>query len=131
LYDITATLRPERTPEEILRVIDEETRRMQDQVVSEQEISRAIKQARALFAYGSESITNQAFWLGYAEMFDQYSWFVNYIDRLERVTTADIQRVAQTYLVPENRVIGVYVPTGNGNGGEDEAGVEEEEEVEE
>ena len=40
-----------------------------------QEIARAIKQARALFAYGSENITNQAFWLGYAEMFASYDWF--------------------------------------------------------
>lgn len=118
LYDITATLRPERTTEEILRVTDEEIARLQEDTVSEQEINRAIKQARALFAYGSESITNQAFWLGYAEMFDHYSWFTNYIDRLERVTAADIRRIAQTYLRPENRVIGVYVPTGNGNGEE-------------
>ena len=45
-------------------VFDDEVRRLQDQQVSPEEITRAVKQARALFAYGSENITNQAFWLG-------------------------------------------------------------------
>ena len=89
----------------------------------EAEIARAIKQARALFAYGSENITNQAFWLGYAEMFDDYSWFTGYLDRLAQVTPADVQRAAQTYLRPDNRVVGVYIP----NGEELPAGDEEEE----
>ena len=79
---------------------------------SEQAIQRAIKQARAMFAYGSENITNQGFWLGYAEMFDHYQWFECYMDQLEKVTAADVQRIAQTYLNPARRVVGVYLPNG-------------------
>ncbi len=112
LYDITATVRPERKTEDVLRVIDDEIRRLQDELVTGEEIARAIKQARALFAYGSENITNQAFWLGYAEMFDHYAWFEHYTERLAQVTAAEIQRVAQQYLTPENRVVGAYLPTG-------------------
>jgi zinc protease len=78
------------------------------------ELARAVKQARALFAYGSESITNQAFWMGFAEMFASYEWFSGYLDHLAAVTPADVLRVAQTYLRPQNRVVGVYQPTGNG-----------------
>ena len=93
--------------------------------MSEQEIKRAIKQARALFAYGSENITNQAFWLGYAEMFAQYDWFTGYVDRLDTVTPDDIQRIARTYLDPANRITGTYLPTG------EEIAVEEEGEEDE
>ena len=82
--------------------------------MSETEIARAIKQARALFAYGSENITNQAFWLGHAEMFANYAWFVHYVDSLASVTPADVQCIAQTYLVPANRVVGTYQPNGEG-----------------
>lgn len=120
LYDITATIRPGRTPEEALSVIDAEIQRLQDGQVSAEEIARAIKQARALFAYGSENITNQAFWLGYAEMFDHYAWFEQYTERLAQVTAQDIQRAAQEYLVPSNRVAGAYLPTGEESGEEEE-----------
>jgi zinc protease len=120
LYDITMIVRPQRTAEETLAVVDAEVRRLQDGLVSPDEIARAVKQARALFAYGSENITNQAFWLGHADMFASYDWFVRYVDELEKITPADVQRAAQTYLPPENRVVGIYLPTGEEEGEEEE-----------
>ncbi|NLG96221.1 MAG: insulinase family protein [Chloroflexi bacterium] len=110
LYDIHITVNQQRSPREVMAAFDDEIKRLQDHLVSEQEIARAIKQARALFAYGSENITNQAFWLGYAEMFAHYDWFTHYVEHLEKVTPADVQRIAQTYLRPENRITGVYLP---------------------
>jgi zinc protease len=112
LYDIHMTVHPQRTPQEALAALNGEIQRLQDQLVSEDEIARAVKQARALFAYGSENITNQAFWLGYAEMFANYDWFTGYVEHLNKITPADVQRIAQTYLVPDNRVVGTYIPTG-------------------
>lgn len=112
LYDITITVHPQRTVQQVLAAFEDEIRRLQDAPVPEEEVARAIKQARALFAYGSENITNQAFWLGYAEMFDAYEWFTHYLERLARVTPADVQRIAQTRLTPNRRITGVYVPTG-------------------
>jgi zinc protease len=112
LYDVQVTLHPERKVQDVLNAFDDEVKRLQDQRVSEQEIERAIKQVRALFAYGSESITNQASWLGYAEMFDSYSWFTDYVQHLAAITPEDVQRIAQTYLAPVNRITGIYLPTG-------------------
>jgi zinc protease len=63
-----------------------------------------------LFAYGSESISNQGFWLGFAEMFSGYEWFENYLDNLAAVTPQDVQRIAQTYLRPQKRILGIYKP---------------------
>ncbi len=112
IYEMTLTIHPQRTPEESLAVIDDEIRRIQDELVPVEEIKRASKQARALFAYGSENITNQAFWLGFAEMFDHYEWFLDYVARLEQVTPQDVMRIARAYLHPENRVVGFYRPSG-------------------
>ncbi len=123
LYDVHLTVRPQRAPDEALAAFNDEIHRLQDQLVSDEEIKRAVKQARALFAYGSENITNQAFWLGYAEMFATYNWFTGYVEHLNKITPADVQRIAQTYLVPENRVIGIYIPTGE----EEPVGVDEDE----
>jgi zinc protease len=112
LYNISMTIHPQRKPEEALSVLDDEIKRIQDELVNEDDVARAIKQARATFAYGSENITNQGFWMGYAEMFADYSWFLTYLDILASVTTVDVQRVAQEYLAPKSRVVGTYIPTG-------------------
>ncbi len=108
LYEIMLTLRNDKPVEKSLEVIDSEIDRVFSERVSEAEIARAVKQARALFAYGSENITNQAFWLGYSEMFASYSWFENYVNKLEQVSPENLRQTAMKYLKPSNRVIGYY-----------------------
>lgn len=112
LYSVVITLNPKRKPEEALAAFDVEIKRLQDELIPLNEITRAIKQARALFAYGSENITNQAFWLGHAEMFAGYDWFLTYLDKLAKVTPADLQKIARKYFRPQNRVVGTYIPRG-------------------
>jgi zinc protease len=112
MYDLHFTVHPRQTAQDVLSAFDDEVKRLQDEVVAEQEIERAIKQARALFAYGNENITNQAFWLGYADMFANYNWFTDYIAHLSQITPADVQRIAQTYLSSANRIVGTYIPDG-------------------
>jgi zinc protease len=112
LYTITMTVHPKRKPEEALAALDRELQRIRDEKVTKEEITRAIKQARALFAYGSENITNQGFWMGYAEMFANYEWFETYLEKLAKVTVRDVQRVANEYFKPQRRVVGTYVPLG-------------------
>ena len=112
LYSIMVTVRPESSPEKVLTALDEEIERMLDKAVTVEEVARAIKQAKALFAYASESITNQGFWLGYSEMFADYAWFETYLDRLSKVTPDQVLEVARNRLVPTKRVVGVYRPNG-------------------
>ncbi len=114
LYSLTVTIHPRHKAEEALSALDAEVKRIQDEPVPAEEIARAIKQARALFAYQSETVTGQASWLGYAEMFASYDWFLTYLDRLAQVTPAEVQKAAQKYLQPRNRVVGTYLPTWKG-----------------
>jgi zinc protease len=117
LYVIRVTVRPDRSPEAALEAVDDEIARLQDSPVAEEDVIKAIKQAKALFAYDSESISNQAFWMGYSEMFDDYSWFEAYLDRVESVTPEEILQTARSRLLPERRVVGMFVPEdGNPNG---------------
>jgi len=112
LYSINLTVHPFHTPEEVLNAVDQEIQQVLDSPVTSAEIERAIKQAKALFAFSSENISNQAFWLGYAEMFASYDWFENYVNHLAQVTPEKVLEVAQTYLHPNNRVVGFYTPEG-------------------
>jgi zinc protease len=98
----------------VLLAFDDEIKRIQNESVTADEITRAIKQSRALFAYNSENITSQASWLGHAEMFASYNWFLTYLENLAKVTPADMQKAAQKYLRPQNRIVGTYLPTGSG-----------------
>jgi zinc protease len=111
LYTITVILRPERTVEEVLSTVEAEIQRLRESPPPVEEVCRAVKQARAIFAYGTESITNQGFWMGFSEMFAAYDWFQNYLEALEKVTPEDVQQAAQSYLRLQNRTMGVYMPT--------------------
>lgn len=111
LHTITIVVRPDGSPDPVLSKLADEIKHLQDAPPPPTEVARAVKQARALFSYGSESITNQAYWLGFSEMFASYDWFTSYLDKLAAVTPEDVQRVAQIYLRPQNRVYGVYIPS--------------------
>jgi zinc protease len=114
LHTLTTVVHPQSTPDRVIAAMDEEINKLQQDPPDSDELKRAVKQAHALFAYGSERITNQAFWLGFSEMIDDYSWHEHYLSRLGDVTPDDVQRVAQTCLRPQNRVLGLYLPTDEG-----------------
>ncbi len=113
LYAVTLVLHPKRTPDEALAAFDAEVEAVCAAAPPQEDLERALKQAKALFAYGSESITNQAFWLGFAEMFASYDWFLAYLDNLAAVTPEQVMEVARKYLRPQNRVVGIYLPDGS------------------
>ncbi len=110
LYSINLTVHPAHSPEKVLSSVDQEIKRVLDSPITKAEIDRAVKQAKALFAFSAENISNQAFWLGYSEMFASYDWFVNYVEHLAQVTPEKVLQTAQTYLNPNNRVVGFYTP---------------------
>jgi zinc protease len=113
LYRITLIKHPKRTVDEVIAAMDVEIKKLQDAPPPEDELKRAVKQARAVFVYGNENITSQAFWMGYAEMFASYKWFTAYLDNIAKVTPQDVQRVAQQYFQPASRVVGIYLPKGS------------------
>jgi zinc protease len=113
LFSFYATVREGRSLEEVEGAMWAEIRRIQDEPTSEAELLKAQKQARAQFAYALESVTNQALWLGLMDIVDSYARFHTFLDDLAAVTAADVQRVAQSYLIENNRTVGWFVPTEN------------------
>jgi zinc protease len=112
LYAITATVRAGRTLDEVEAALDVEMERVLREPISEDELKTAIKQARAQFAYSSESVTDQGFWLGFSAIVADTDWFGSFLDNLAAVTVEDVHRVANTYLPRRNRTMGHYVPLG-------------------
>jgi len=112
LYNVTATVRTGRTLDEVEEALSSEMERILADPISEEELQTAIKQSRAQFAYSSESVTNQGFWLGYASIVADTAWFEGFLDSLAAVTIEDVTRVADTYLRRQNRTVGRYIPQG-------------------
>jgi zinc protease len=109
LYTMVATVWPDQTHAAVEERLIEEIDRLHREPVSEAEIQQAKRQAKALFAFSSESISHQAFWLGFSAIFADTGWLTSYLDSLEEVSAEDVQRAAQTYLVSANRTTGWYL----------------------
>ena len=110
LYALSATVRAGHTPAEVEQAMDVEIDRAVREPVSQDELEKAVKQAKAQFAFGSESVTNQGFWYGFSELLVSSDWFETYLDNLMKVTAEDVQRVAGKILRRSNRVVGYYIP---------------------
>ncbi len=109
-YDLHATVRTGRTLEEVEAALLAALEDMAQGSITEAELGKALKQSKAQFAYATERMTNQAYWLGWTETIDTYDWFQSYIERLMGVTADDVHRVAEAYLRSGNRTVGWYVP---------------------
>lgn len=110
LFTISATLAPDVEHHQVETAIWHEIAAVQRDGVAPAEMERAIKQTRAQFAYSSESVTYEAFWLGFSQVVASLEWLATWDEQLRAVTPADVQRVAQTYLTPDRQTVGYYVP---------------------
>ncbi|MFN8562497.1 MAG: pitrilysin family protein [Anaerolineae bacterium] len=112
LYTIDIVVRDGKTPEEVEAALNREIERLRSGDITEAELNRVKKQARALFAYSTERVTMQAFWLAFTENVGGYQWFENYVANLEAVTLDEVKEAAAHYLRPQNRTVGYFIPSG-------------------
>lgn len=113
VYTFTVTLRDGRTHEEAETVLDAEIERIIESGITESELAKAKKQARAVAAYSGESVSEQAYWLARSEILSNHTWFEDRTEKLQAVTVDDIVEVARRYLRPQNRTVGWLIPTGS------------------
>ncbi|MBK8988425.1 MAG: insulinase family protein [Chloroflexi bacterium] len=91
--------------------LDAEIGRLAAEPITQAELDKALKRAKAEFVMAGESITGQAQLLGMAEaVTGDYRWFETVLEQLKAVTLTDIERVRATYLRKQARTIGWYEP---------------------
>lgn len=110
LYSVSATVRAGRSLDEVEEALDAQIERVLGEPLSMAEVQTAVRQAQAQFAYSSESVTSQGFWLGYASVVADLDWVDTFLARLAAVTPEDVYRVANAYLPRRNRTVGRYIP---------------------
>ncbi|MDQ4044912.1 MAG: insulinase family protein [Chloroflexota bacterium] len=110
LWTFSATALPSVEPERIEETFEEQLERLRSEPASEEEFLKARKQTRAQYVYSSETVTAQAFITGQMEIVDNAGRVDTLEDELAAVTPEDVQRVARTWLKPDQRTIGWQFP---------------------
>jgi predicted Zn-dependent peptidase len=119
LYEVGATVAPGKTPEQLEAAIYEEIEKVKSGPIAGWEIEKAQNAMRRQQASAVTSSLQRAIQLGeYALFYNDPNLINTRIDKILKVTAADVQRVAQKYLTKENRSVIITVPkAGAGRGG--------------
>ncbi|BAY44155.1 peptidase M16 domain-containing protein [Scytonema sp. HK-05] len=111
-YEINATAAPGQQLSKIASVLQQSLAQLQQQQVTEAELNRAKTQLQASFVLSNQDITSQATQLGYNQtVAGDYRYVERYLKAIAKVSAADVQRVAKTYLNPAKQTIGFFEPT--------------------
>ena len=90
-----------------------EVEKMQRTLVSERELSKAVKQFVSATLSARKTMQGQAQDLGGSWLAaNDLNFSERYLAAVKRVTPTDLQRVAREYLAPENRTLYSLLPTG-------------------
>lgn len=111
-YQIDATAAPGKELGKIAQVLQESLAKLQQQPVTTEELNRAKTQLQASYILGNQDITSQATQLGYNQtVAGDYRYIERYLAAIAKVTPAQVQKVAKTYLNPAKQTIGFFEPT--------------------
>lgn len=100
-----------KTAEENLAAIDEEITKIQDELVSDEELEKVKNQMEKQFIERIGGIANVAEILAQSYMYQGSTELANTeLANYMKVTKEDIQRVAKQYLTKDNRIVLKYLP---------------------
>jgi zinc protease len=111
-YSISATAAPGKEIAQVEQILQQSLEQFWQQGVTPEELDRAKVQLQSYFVLSNQDITSQAMQLAANQVVaGDYRYVDRYLQNITQVTTADIQRVAKTYLDPAKRTIGFFEPT--------------------
>lgn len=111
-YNISATAAPGQQLSKIDQVLQKSLAALQQRQVSSPELNRAKTQLQAYFTLSNRDVASQASQLAYNQTVSgDYRYSDRYLAGIAKVTAADVQRVARTYLDPAKRTVGFFEPT--------------------
>ncbi len=116
-FQIVSTARPGKTLDEIEKEINAEIEKIKKEPPTREEISRALNQIESSSIYGLQSIggfggkSDQL--NNYATFLGKPDFFAKDLERYQKVTPADISRVANNYLT-DKRLVMSFVPRPKG-----------------
>jgi zinc protease len=111
LFRVIGTVTPGKTPEQLEAAILAEIERVKNEPIEAWELEKARNNAKRSVVAGMTSSLQRAIQLAaFAANYGDANLINQQVDRLMKVTPADVQRVARTYLTAENRTVVTTVP---------------------
>jgi predicted Zn-dependent peptidase len=120
LFQVTAQVAPGKSPADVEAALYEEIEKVKQGPIADWEIDKAHNNAIRQRAGAATSTLLRAIQLGeYALFYDDPNLINTRADRYQKVTAADVQRVAAKYLTKENRSVVITLPkAAAGRGGQ-------------
>jgi len=111
LFQVSATARPGVPLEKIERAVLAQLELVSAKPITDQEFEKVLKQTRAQYVYAEDGVGNHGYRLGMLDVVAAWRMYETFLENLENVSKADVQRVAQKYLAETNRTVGWFIPT--------------------
>jgi zinc protease len=106
-----AILQGGQKPEDGEKELLAEAQRLRDEPVSEEELVKAKNQIISGLVFGRQTDQDKADSIGYARVIlDDVTYVNRQLAEFQKVTAADVQRVARAYFSPENRTVVYMLP---------------------
>jgi predicted Zn-dependent peptidase len=119
LFQMAATVAPGKSPADVEAALLEEVEKLKTDPIADWEIEKAHNNAIRQQAGAATSTLTRAIELGeYALFYDNPELINSHKDRYQKITAADIQRVARQYLTKDNRSVVITTPKAAGTGGQ-------------
>ncbi|WP_250122613.1 pitrilysin family protein [Chroococcidiopsis sp. CCMEE 29] len=111
-YKLAATAAPGQKLAKIDSVLQQAIANLREKGVTAEELNRAKAQLRATIILNNRDISSQAMQLGYDQTTaGDYRYTDRYLAAIEKVSAADVKRVATNYVAPAKRTAGLFEPT--------------------
>lgn len=116
LFITYAFLTPGTKHEDVEKIILDEYELLKNGVTNK-EVARARGQIRAEQAYSRDGSYSIASNLNEAIATGDWTYYTNYLENINKVTKADIERIVKTYLIENKSTTGYFIPEIAGGGG--------------
>jgi zinc protease len=118
LFFAVAIVQPGKTPEEVTNALIAELEKLRKEPISAAELQQAKNQFARDYIFSRESVADKARTLAHAVVIhDDITTADGEFEIFQNITQEDVQRVAQKYFTPENRLVVTIMPKGSSTGG--------------
>ena len=118
LFFAVAIVQPGKTPEEVTNALIAELDKLRKEPISAAELQQAKNQFARDYIFSRESVADKARTLAHAVVIhDDITTADGEFEIFQNITQEDVQRVAQKYFTPENRLVVTIMPKGSSTGG--------------